>query len=421
MDQVKVILKQLQKHHFWLFCVTVIITSIVGWWMARKSLSATYDQKRQAIVGKFSTMENLRGAESHPNASWKLGIDELTEKEKKTVGSTWEKIYNEQKQLLEWPKELGEKFLKFVDQSPPDAQFPPDLLDIYQRRIPDEYPRLLKIVGAEPATDSLRSADPKSPPAKSPAAAPPPADKNEPQVNWNSTSQKGLKELLEFQSRPTSAQVRQVQEDLWVYRAILRIIHAVNEGHFTPKIKQIVTMDIGKEASAQFAEGMASGHIEKVVAAASQSASVAAATPPPPPSAAEPAAAGAKSPNDGRYVNADGKPLPASSPVEQFKRMPIYLKLVVDQREIPKLLVECANSTLPIEVRQVRVNASGSGKSGGHSSTTTSSAPPRAAAGDAPDPFEVPIELHGIIYIYNKPNLTKAGAPGAGAPVPVSE
>ncbi len=418
MDQVKVILKQLQKHHFWLFCATVIITSIVGWWMARKSLSATYDQKRQAIVGKFSTMENLRGAESHPNASWKQGIDELTEKEKRTVGSTWEKIYNEQKQLLEWPKELGEKFLKFVDQSPPDAQFPPDLLDIYQRRIPDEYPRLLKIVGAEPASDPTRAADPKSPPAKAPAAAPP-ADKNEPQVVWNSTSQKALKELLEFQSRPNSAQVRQVQENLWVYRAILRIIHAVNEGHFTPKIKQIVTMDIGKDASAQFAEGMASGHIEKVASTGSQAAAAAAA-PAPPPTVDPTTAPAAKSPDDGRYVNADGKPLPGGAPVEQFKRMPIYLKLVVDQREIPKLLVECANSPLPIEVRQVRVNASGSSKSGGQTGPTASP-PPRAAAGDAPDPFEVPIELHGIIYIYNKPNLTKVGAPGAAALVPVSE
>src|SRR3954463_12736435 len=113
MDQLKVILKLVQKHHFWLLCVVVMITSLVGWWMARKALSAAYDQKKTAILGKFNAMDGLARAESHPNANWKQGIDALTEQERKTVNSTWEKIYNEQKQLLQWPDDLGEKFLKF--------------------------------------------------------------------------------------------------------------------------------------------------------------------------------------------------------------------------------------------------------------------------------------------------------------------
>jgi hypothetical protein len=41
------------------------------------------------------------------------------------------------------------------------------------------------------------------------------------------------------------------------------------------------------------------------------------------------------------------------------------MRLIVDQRKLPKLLAECANSRLPVEVRQVRVNRQGGGGGGG--------------------------------------------------------
>ncbi len=60
--------------------------------------------------------------------------------------------------------------------------------------------------------------------------------------------------------------------------------------------------------------------------------------------------------DEGRYVDDKGMPLTAGSTAPpEFKRMPVYMQLLIDQREIARLLVECANSPLPIEVRQFRV------------------------------------------------------------------
>ena len=89
-----------------------------------------------------------------------------------------------------------------------------------------------------------------------------------------------------------------------------------------------------------------------------------------------------RDPAEGRYVDNDYLPLSAQrlrdalqsgSPDDAFlvvaKRMPIRMRLIVDQRKIPRLLAAFGNSRLPVEVRQVRINrqgtSSGSGGYGG--------------------------------------------------------
>ena len=77
---------------------------------------------------------------------------------------------------------------------------------------------------------------------------------------------------------------------------------------------------------------------------------------------------GAAAPVDegGRYVDATGKPVPTSvARGEEFKRLPAYLRLFMDQREIPALLGELAAAPLPVEVRQFRLNPGGTSGGGG--------------------------------------------------------
>ena len=59
-----------------------------------------------------------------------------------------------------------------------------------------------------------------------------------------------------------------------------------------------------------------------------------------------------------RYVGADMKPLSDKDPAPfaEFNMMPVCLELIVDQRKIPDILVECANSTMPIDIKLVRYN-----------------------------------------------------------------
>lgn len=83
-------------------------------------------------------------------------------------------------------------------------------------------------------------------------------------------------------------------------------------------------------------------------------------------------------PADGRYVDNNYTPLRAErvreamknrNPADAFlvvaKRMPIRLRLLVDQRKLHRLLAECGNSLLPVEIRQVRLNRGKSSGGGG--------------------------------------------------------
>src|SRR5690606_27773451 len=74
-------------------------------------------------------------------------------------------------------------------------------------------------------------------------------------------------------------------------------------------------------------------------------------------------------PAEGRYVDMNYEPIPpqrlraaftSNDPNEAFlavaKRMPIRMHMVVDQRYLNRLLAECGNSNLIVEIRQVRIN-----------------------------------------------------------------
>jgi len=60
----------------------------------------------------------------------------------------------------------------------------------------------------------------------------------------------------------------------------------------------------------------------------------------------------------GRYVDATGKPLINVDLTGPFRRMPVYLSLLVDQLYIPEILVNCANCPMPIDVLWVTINPS---------------------------------------------------------------
>jgi hypothetical protein len=150
------------------------------------------------------------------------------------------------------------------------------------------------------------------------------------------------------------------------------------------------------------------------------SANAAAAAPAPvvaPPPADGPGAP-AKPLDEGRYVDANGERLAGGVAATQpFKRMPIHMKLTMDQREITRLLVASANSTLPVEIRQLRIGSTKQGGSRAGKSSSSSAASQggssRGTSEEASDSYDVPVELHGIIYIYNPPPTTAPGSPPA--------
>ena len=183
-------------------------------------------------------------------------------------------------------------------------------------------------------------------------------------------------------------------------------------------------------------------------------------------------------PLESRYVDVDLNPVQAETARQALtvatatdailavaKRMPVRLQLQVDIRRLNRLLAECGNANLPLEIRQVRINppAGGGGAGGMGGGMGGGGGMPMmgnmgAGAGGAPPPmggeggmmgggamgggamggmmggmgrgrvatiaaqsYDVNVELFGLVYIYNPPNQSKLGTgqtAGNAAPVP---
>jgi hypothetical protein len=150
----------------------------------------------------------------------------------------------------------------------------------------------------------------------------------------------------------------------------------------------------------------------------------------------------------GRYVDDKGQPTDdPSKHYDEFRMMPIDIRVVIEQEAIPKLLAECANSNMPIDVRMLRFTvqeppppldvesgataaAPGAAPAGGHGGGGPALRPGPAAGaaatgGEAEEDGRdtnfppVTLEVQGIIYIYNPP-ITAAKPAEGGGPVGVA-
>ena len=209
----------------------------------------------------------------------------------------------------------------------------------------------------------------------------------DPEINYVTTH---------WQSLPKSVDVWYAQEDLWVYTSLLWVIKETNAGATGPHnavVKRIENLSIGKSASMDLAARSAlrvggdrfgdgtdgygaggSGFGDAGGAGSYPGASSGAMSYGPDMGMGMGMGMGSGSGGIDivpqteadaetfithyRYVDDKAQPLAASAnpPFVEFKRMPICLRLIVDQRRIPEILVNCANSAMPIEVLWVRIN-----------------------------------------------------------------
>jgi len=250
-------------------------------------------------------------------------------------------------------------------------------------------------------------------------------------------------------ANPTSQQVWLTQEDIWVYQALLWVVAESNKGVTEARrtipasgtgpgaintaspsaplnlrdsvVKEIVELSIGSKAAGEL-EKRAGQRISGGTTGGSGG-----------------AGAGSSSGSDpmaGRYVGADGKPLDAPDLNGQLRRMPVYLRFIVDQNRIHEVLVNCANCPMPIDVLWVNINPS-AGKSFDFTSSSTASGggTPSGGGGFVPrpgftqnipqapsggsgrtgasevdyGPDVVTIEILGCINIFSPPDASRLG------------
>ncbi len=464
MDKVRAFLTVCYQQRFWILSVLGLIVVAVCWMMASGSLDAEFTANRTTIDGKFKDMQDISRKAVHGNDAVNQAEREQAMQIRKRVLALWEKMYNRQRdEVLKWPDSLGPEFLEYVENMKfRDVIQSPDIRDTYRTFAKDRFPALVEIPKAKkiPLEDLVAGAGagrggefPGGYAGRGgEGAGEPLLDQNgnvipteKYIVEWFNQAEVASK--LNFVGKPTSLQIWITQEDLWVYETLLHVIADTNEANGATRpdnaaIRWIISLDVGEKAGTAL---KTPGMVALAAAAASGE----------DPSAmgrneaggpVDPAAAEAMLLNY-RYIGPDGAVLADGAAVTggEFRMLPVRMELLMEQKAIPSLMIECANATLPIEVKRVRINPSESGAGfpmtfsvpgadgggggdggrggggGGRGFSSEFSGGGGGRGGGGATPTLTPgmssagmatVEIHGIVYIYNPPDPAVLTVPG---------
>jgi hypothetical protein len=501
MDQLKEQLVKIKPYAFWIACVVILLGSLGTWYMATSKLHQEQTDNKNKINSAYQALVSIRPKlAEHPNPGTNAEMIKLTLAYGEEVARGWELQYQRQEGVLVWPASFDQDFhdavkdLRPIEKVPVKADFKLTLPDSLRRRyrdfIEDELPKLAETIGGKWYANRAGTAE--SNPLQ-PILGPdgrPTVEVDRSMVLWAPENQTELLAThFAFTAKsddPTTLDVLYAQEDLWVLQNLMSIIKLTNEGYegrHDAAVKQIEYVRIGRaalgQAGAVMNVGVGDGTAAPGVGPGPGVMMEGQTTPPPAGVAGAAAAPGAApvnpttsplfepaDPGNWRYVDKANTPLagfqlreaiappvpgvvatpnPDTALLTVAKRMPVRIRLVIDQRRLNKLLTEFGNAPLPVEVRQLRINrdaaaagdptsffaALGAGGPGGYPGGggggegygmpryTEGGMGPGGPGGsitrDATvDTNLIKLELYGIVYLYNPVNRTVLGLPPAG-------
>jgi hypothetical protein len=358
------------------------------------------ENKAKSVMNVKADVAEGGGASVHPNSDTVQGMKQEIGSGKDEVLAAWEKLHTEQRELLKWPAGVIDPQVArfFDDKRPEQMKFDPsskegEVMESHRKRIrtmfPNFMPKLAESIRAKWNEEDVTGEAPKTPRATA-------AEKgddmekvmfNQPIVTWSVSDQtKWWSLMTNFKGRnlnqtvdgtPSTIQVVYLKEDLILLNGVLEIIKAANENATIPRqaaISEISSIMIGKEAHEAKPLELSSGggggavdetaermkmmgkYLQNMGSGGGNTAEVA---------TADELEVG--DPAHLKYVDVDFKPIPASeyrnsvtanqlsekSWMVVVKRVPVRLRLRVDERRIAEILEKCANAKIPLEVRQI--------------------------------------------------------------------
>jgi hypothetical protein len=440
----------LKKYGFWIILAVMILLMFIFWLMATLGLAGEF-AKKITDIKKYKDLPPTIAAPTNEKGIEKLALGVGTTD--KDVRAVWKEVYDRQNTVLIWPnikrdmtgkviaQGLSDDFVRAVVKLPPPERLGGKGMDPAQntdtqfwitnsQRFKQEYRAFGKTqIEALCAKLKTKYRIGARESAKADAAEEGAEDAAAAAGEWVIWAQKSQQEALEHllfpegRDPPTQA-ILYAQEDLWVYQAIADAVTKTNQaagalGNYNAAIKRIHDVQIGeqreatvgkeiyrmgggkaREKAAPAAESEEEGDEEKAVVIPSHLVTA-----------------------GKRYVDAAGNPLKGQLLLDlgdkaEFKRMPIYMKIDMDQRWLGRFLAECANSPLTIETTQLTCAVeppaeAGSGETEERSSTSSNTPGTKK---DAKNAYDLTLELAGIVYIYFPPPTDAAPAEGEEEP-----
>lgn len=454
MDKVRAFANVVWTQRFWVLSALCTIVGVVCWNMATGDLDAQFKARKGKIDGAFSSVNTIKDEKPHPNDNVNAGDMVQAKQQKAYVLKVWQELYDRQRtEVLYWPESISKDFVEYMERRKFGDDIKSDMRGFYHDYIEKQFDVLIEKVKAKKtaARGGGRGGGYGGGEmggyggemggyggAGMAGAGVDGQEKEDYLVLW--LDQGKLQQKLAFQTKPKSMKVWVTQEDLWVYETLLDVIAKTNKvrGATRPgntAVRAIMTLQVGSEAAnksmgrvliPQPTEGAGEmggygGEMggyggmggEMGGYGGGEMGGY----------GGEMGGYGGRGGMDGggasltanRYLDAEGNPDPGgeggSYGTTEFRQLPIRMKLKMDLRWIPRVLIECANAALPIEVNQVRINASqsGSGVTGRSGGGRASS---RGLQGMAPDANLAEVEISGVVYIYNEPDTETLTIPG---------
>lgn len=467
-DQIRPFLAIFLKYYFWMLAAVVPLILLPLLFLARGSMKAQIDSVRQQIDSHIGALQNIRSTADHPNESWSKGIEEKTTEINKETLQEWQNFWESQKALRVWPEEsLGPDFVKTAESLKPDGKLSPKFRERYQNTVRALVRNLPVRMGVEDKMGDLTEEaqsrpTPRRPVRQQPAMRPgvemdDSQDQSSPyMMEWSPENQQRIYASFNWDKAPTPAKVLLAQEELWVYQVFCDILAGMNKpatGPHNTAIARVDELSVGYPAAEDDPGGVSGKRVFRVAgggqgagsddmggappgaglgplvrppnvrfggSASFASAAAAAPTysgddePPQPVAAADPD----ETLRNWIYVDFTGKPLTgaevAAAPDSQMVHlMPFVMRLVIDQRQIDALLASLSTAAVPIDVRQVRINASNAAAD----QPFGQFAGVEAAGGQTGSGriYDVNLELRGTIGLATPPSATAVGLESGGS------
>lgn len=408
MDSLKKYGAALKKHHFWVLMGLVVVIALVGWNSATADLKQQKEDQVRQIQNRFANLDPyLYG--NPANEEFAEEVRTLATSLEGQVFDAWGLMAEDQSGILKWPQTVAA-----IGELAPGSEIPEPLRADYRNLvIESEWDRLFELLDLRRRKGAAAGAPA---PAVGPGGQPVPVQL-EGVLVWEQRFRDALVNRYLTNTTPSSLRVRLTQEDLWCFESLFRVIQHMNAKATDPLnavIKRIDSLDVGQYATREAARTPGKIWLAPDATLEIRSGGAISGL------TAEDSYTDDQKLLHGRYLDENNQPVPvemyeSSPPFAEFKQMFVQMKFLMDQRALPQLLAACANSPLPIEVRQVRMNLDQVDLPRGANQARV------GVVGGAETqveraPYDVEVEVRGIIFIYNNPDKEALGSGAAENP-----
>lgn len=127
-------LEPIIRHRFWILCGLVFVLALVGWWLASSSLATTIDTRIKVITDA----EKGIPTGSVPSADYAAKLSTINNQQEKQVELARTMLWDQQRAKMVWPRNIQ----PYAEQAGYRGEFAPLARDIYRTSSPSDIARV---------------------------------------------------------------------------------------------------------------------------------------------------------------------------------------------------------------------------------------------------------------------------------------